>query len=79
MTRTQAEIIASIASLPEGDRRALVQHLVETHLGEGAFVNQMTAAQRLALDEGIAQADRSELLPAHEVFDRVPRRGAGER
>jgi len=34
----------------------------------------LTPEQRAALDEGIAQAERGQVLPADEVFDRLAKR-----
>jgi predicted transcriptional regulator len=39
----------------------------------GSFYDRMTPEQRAELDEGIAQAERGQVLPAEEVFDRLAR------
>lgn len=77
MTRTQAEILESIAALPDRDRRELVEHLVQSNLGGESFLKRMTAEQRAELLEGIAQADRGEVSPVDEVFDRITKRSQG--
>jgi predicted transcriptional regulator len=74
MTKTQAQILESIAALPDSDRRALVEHLVAAHLGESSFFDRMTPEQRTRLDQGIAEAERGEFAPAESVFDRIARR-----
>ena len=74
MTKTQAQILESIAALSEPDRQALVEHLVETHLGAPSFYRRMTPEQLSHLDQGIAEADRGEFSPAEDVFERVAKR-----
>ncbi|MGH6815286.1 MAG: hypothetical protein ACREC6_06260 [Hyphomicrobiaceae bacterium] len=76
MTKTQIRIVESIAALPEAERRALVEHLVATHLGETGFYERMTPEQMTHLAEGIAQADRGEGRPAEEVYANLARRCA---
>jgi predicted transcriptional regulator len=40
----------------------------------GSIYDPLTPEQRAALDEGIAQAERGQVLPADEVFDRLAKR-----
>jgi predicted transcriptional regulator len=42
--------------------------------GVSSFYERMTPQQRAELDEGIAQAERGQVLPADEVFDRLAKR-----
>jgi hypothetical protein len=42
----------------------------------GSFYDRMTPEQRAELDEGIAQAEREQVLPAEAVFDRLAKRSA---
>lgn len=74
MTKAQADILASIAALPEAERRALVEHLVATNLGAPSFYEGMTPAERAHLAEGLAQADRGEGRPAEEVYADLDRK-----
>ncbi len=68
MTRAQAQIIDLIMSLPLSERRELIEHVQGTALLEESFYSRMTAGQRVALEESIAEADRGEGAPAGEVF-----------
>jgi predicted transcriptional regulator len=74
MTKTQAEILARIAELPEAERRALVEHLVAMNFGGPSFYDHMTPAQRAHLAEGLAQADRGEGRSAEEVYADLERK-----
>jgi predicted transcriptional regulator len=40
----------------------------------GSFYDRMTPEQRAEPDEGIAQAERGQVVPAEEVFDRLAKR-----
>jgi predicted transcriptional regulator len=40
----------------------------------GSFYDRMTPEQCAELDEGIAQAERGQVRPAEEVFDRLAKR-----
>jgi predicted transcriptional regulator len=40
----------------------------------GSFYDRMTTEQRAELDEGIAQAERGQVVPAEKVFDRLAKR-----
>ena len=39
-----------------------------------SFYDRMTPEQHAELDEGIAQAERGQVRPAEEVFDRLAKR-----
>jgi hypothetical protein len=71
MTKSQAQILESIAALPEDERRALVGHLVSAHFDRPSFLKSMTPEQRARLDASIAEADRGELIDAATVWDRL--------
>ena len=73
MTETQTRIVQLFKTLPPTDQRALIEHLAET-AQTGSFYARMSADQRAQLDEGIAQAERGETLPAVDVFDRLAKR-----
>jgi hypothetical protein len=74
MTKTQAQILELIAKLPLSERREVVDHIRETHLLDDSFYDSMSSEQREHLDEGSAQADRSEGQPATVVFDSIAKR-----
>ncbi len=69
MTRTQAHIVELIAKLSLTERRELFEHVKQTGLLEQTFYAGMTPEQRAQLDEGIAQADRGEVVDADEAFN----------
>ena len=73
MTKTQTRIFELFRTLTLRERRELV-----AQLNDVAFTNSehegLTAEQCAALDEGIEQADRSDTVPAKEVFDRLASR-----
>lgn len=69
MTRTQAHIVELIAKLSLAERRELFEHVQQTGLLEQTFHAGMTPEQRAQLDEGIAQADRGEVVDADEAFN----------
>jgi hypothetical protein len=73
MTKTQAQIIELFKSLDPVEQREIAEQLFET-TRVGSFQDRMTAAQRVELDEGIAQAERGLVRPAGEVFDRLAKR-----
>jgi predicted transcriptional regulator len=73
MTRTQAQIIELFKTLDQTQQREVAQQLYERAVA-GSFYDRMTLQQRAELDEGIAQAERGEVRPAEEVFDRLARR-----
>ena len=74
MTRTQGQILESIAALPEDERRSLVKYLIEANMDKPSFVSSMTPEQRQRLQEGIEQAESGEYSPAAEVFERLKQR-----
>ena len=72
MTKAQAQIIELFSQLDPAEQRELAQQLYET--AKSSFYEGMTDEQRSQLDEGIAQAERGQVRPAEEVFERVARR-----
>jgi predicted transcriptional regulator len=74
MTRTQVHIVELIAQLSLAERRELFEHVQETGLLEESFYSRMTPEQRAQLDEGIAQADRGEVVDGDEAFNRLASR-----
>jgi predicted transcriptional regulator len=73
MTRTQAQIIELFKTLDQAEQREVAQQLFERAV-VGSFYDRMTPQQLAELDEGIAQAERGEVRPAEEVFDRLAKR-----
>jgi predicted transcriptional regulator len=73
MTETQSRIVKLFKTLPPTEQRALVEQLAET-AQTGSFYDRMSAEQLAQLDEGIAQAERGDTVPAAEVFDRLAKR-----
>jgi len=73
MTKTQAQIIELFKTLDPAEQREIAEQLYETAV-VGSFYDRMTPQQRAELDEGIAQAERGQVLPAEEVFDRLAKR-----
>ena len=71
MTRKQAQIVELIAQLPLTERRELIEHVQESGLLDDSFYSRMTPEQRAQLDEGIAQADRGEVVDGDETFKRL--------
>lgn len=74
MTKTQAQIVELIAQLPLAERRELVEHVQQTGLLEETFYSSMSPEQRAQLDEGIAQAERGDVVDANEAFRRLAAR-----
>jgi predicted transcriptional regulator len=74
MTKTQAHIVELIAQLPFAERRELFEHVQETGLLDGSFYSRMSPEQRAQLDDGIAQADRGEVVDGDEAFNRLASR-----
>ena len=74
MTSTQAHIVNLIAKLSLAERRELIEHVQETGLLGDSFYARMTPDQRAQLDEGIAQADRGEVVDGNDVFNRLASR-----
>jgi len=73
MTKTQAQIIELFKTLDPVEQREIAEQLYEATV-VGSFYDRMTPEQHAELDEGIAQAERGQVLPAEEVFDRLARR-----
>jgi predicted transcriptional regulator len=73
MAKKQVQIIELFRTLDPAEQREIAGQLHETTVA-GSFYDRMTPAQRAALDEGIAQAERGQVLPAEEVFDRLAKR-----
>jgi hypothetical protein len=74
MTKTQARIVELVAQLSLAERRELLEHMQQTGLLDESFYGRMTSDQRVQLDEGIAQADRGEVIDGGEAFDRLAKR-----
>ena len=62
MTKTQAQIVELIAQLPLAERRELIEHVQATGLLEESFYSGMTPEQRAQLEDGIAQAEKGEVV-----------------
>jgi len=73
MTKTQAKIIELFKTLDQAEQREVAQQLYERAV-VGSFYDRMTPQQRADLDEGIAQAERGQVRPSEEVFDRLAKR-----
>jgi predicted transcriptional regulator len=73
MTETQAKIIELFKTLDPVEQREIAEQLFET-THAGSFHDRMTSEQLAELDEGIAQAERGQVRPAEEVFERLARR-----
>ncbi len=73
MTKTQAQIIELFKTLDPAEQREIAEQLFETTYA-GSFYDRMTPEQLAELDEGIAQAERGQVRPAEEAFDRLARR-----
>ena len=74
MTSTQAHIVELIARLSLTERLELFEHINDTGLLDESFYARMTPGQRAQLEEGIAQADRGEVVDGNVVFDRLAAR-----
>jgi predicted transcriptional regulator len=55
------------------EQREIAEQLLKTTF-MGSFYDRMTPERSAELDEGIAQAERGQVLPAEEVFDRLAKR-----
>ena len=71
MTKTQEQIVEFIGQLSLAERRELFEHVQQTGLLDESFYARMTPEQRTQLNEGIAQADRGEVVDGIAVFDRL--------
>jgi hypothetical protein len=74
MTSTQTQIVELIARLSLDERRELIEHVRAAGLLDDAFYARMPPDERAQLDEGIAQADRGEVVDGNEAFDRLAAR-----
>jgi hypothetical protein len=79
MTRTQSQIIDLISQLPVAERRKLFEHIEAAGLLKETFYDRMTPEQHAQLDEGIAQADREQVVDGNAAFDRLAERFAFRR
>ncbi len=73
MNKTQAQIIELFKTLDPVEQREIAEQLYETAVA-GSFYDRMTPEQRCQLEEGIAQAERGQVVPAEEAFERLARR-----
>jgi hypothetical protein len=73
MTETRQRILELFETLAPAERRELVEQLAERS-EEGAGFGRLTPEQIAKLDEGIAQAERGDTVPAEEAFDRLAQR-----
>jgi predicted transcriptional regulator len=73
MTKVQAQIIELSKSLDPAEQREVAEQLYERTTA-GSFYDRMTPEQRAELDEGIAQAERGQVFPVEEAFDRLAKR-----
>lgn len=73
MTKIQAQIIELFKTLDPTEQREVAEQLYERTV-VGSFYDRMTPQQCAELDEGIAQAERGQVRPAEEVFDRLAKR-----
>jgi hypothetical protein len=71
MTKTQTHILDLIAKLPIAERRELVAHVQHAGLLDETFHARMTPGQRSQLDDGIAQAERGEVVDGATAFNRI--------
>lgn len=71
MTKSQARIVELITKLSVSERRELVEHVRQIGLLDESYCARMTPEQLAQLDDGIAQADRGEVVDANEAFDRL--------
>jgi hypothetical protein len=73
MTKTQAQIIELFKTLDPVEQREIAAQLYETAVA-GSFYDRITPEQRRQLEEGIAQAERGQVVPAEEAFERLAKR-----
>jgi hypothetical protein len=73
MTKTQAQIIELFWTLNRAEQREIAEQLFETAIA-GPFYGHLTPEQRRQLEEGIAQAERGDVIPADEAFERLAKR-----
>jgi predicted transcriptional regulator len=73
MTGTRQRILELFETLAPAERRELVKQLADRWEEDAGF-GRLTPEQVGKLDEGIAQAERGETVPAEEAFDRLAQR-----
>ena len=73
MTETRQRILELFETLPPAERRELVEQLTERWEEDAGF-GRLGPEQIAKLDEGIAQAERRDTVPAEEAFDRLAKR-----
>lgn len=74
MTRAQERIVELIGKLTLAERHELFEHVRDAGLLDETFYAGMTPGQRAQLDDGIAQADRGEVVDGGEAFNRLAAR-----
>lgn len=74
MTKAQERIVELIAGLSLAERRELLAHVRDAGLLDPSFYAGMTPEQRGQLDDGIAQADRGDVIEGDEAFGRLAAR-----
>jgi predicted transcriptional regulator len=73
MTNVQAQIIELFKTLAPSEQRDIAVQLYERTV-VGSFYDRMTPGQHAQLEEGISEAERGEVLPAEDVFNRLAKR-----
>jgi predicted transcriptional regulator len=73
MTETRQRILELFETMAPAERRGLVEELVERSEADAGF-GRLTPEQIAKIDEGIAQAERGNTVPAEEAFDRLAKR-----
>lgn len=69
MNVPQPKIVELFDNLSADDRQELALHLYQR--AQGDFLSSMTAAQRVELEAGLAEADRGEGDAEDDVFRRL--------
>jgi predicted transcriptional regulator len=73
MTTAQAQIYELFKTLPVAEQRDLLSQLSEAVEGE-VLLDDLSAEDVAAIEEGIAQAERGEVVDADEVLGRIAAR-----
>jgi predicted transcriptional regulator len=73
MTTAQAQIYELFKTLPVAEQRDLLSQLSEAVEGE-VSLDDLSAEDVAAIEEGIAQAERGEVVDADEVLGRIAAR-----
>lgn len=73
MNAAQSQILALFQSLPPDEQQALLPRLVE-QADEAPFIDDLTANEIAAIEEGLAQLERGEVVDADVVLDRIAAR-----